>query len=142
VVACNEHATACSSQNVPRQVLVLDDFRQHFRHVRVVDRDGLLEEIGSLERDLVEQLLHHRVQSARADVLGPFVHDGREVGDAANRVVGKREVDPLGVHQRGVLLDQRAARLGENADELLFAERMELDPDRKASLQFRNEVRR
>ena len=82
------------------------------------------------------------MQSARADVLGPFVHDGREVGDAANRVVGKREVDPLGVHQRGVLLDQRAARLGENADELLFAERMELDPDRKASLQFRNEVRR
>ena len=43
---------------------------------------SLLDEVGPLERDLVEQLLHHGVQPARADVLGPLVDDRREVGDA------------------------------------------------------------
>ena len=42
-------------------------------------------QVRPLERDLVEQLLHHRVQPARADVLGALVDDGREVGDAADR---------------------------------------------------------
>ena len=65
-----------------------------------------------------------------------------EVGDAADRVVGERERDALGLHQRHVLLDERAARLGENADELFLPERFELDANRKAALQLGNEIRR
>src|SRR5262245_24235093 len=108
------------SQDVPRQILVLHDVGEHPRHVRVVDRDRLLGEVRSFERDLVEQLLHDRVQPPRADVLRPLVHTGGEVGDAVDRVGCERERDPFGLHQRGVLLDQRAARFGEDADELVL----------------------
>ena len=66
----------------------------------------------------------------------------REVGDPVDGVGGERQRDALGLHQRHVLLDQRAARLGQDADELVLAERLELDADRKAALQLRNEIRR
>ena len=52
------------------------------------------------------------------------------------------ELDAFGVHQRDVLLDQRVARLGQDADELVLAERLELDADRKAALQLGNQIRR
>ena len=41
----------------------------------------LFGEIGALEGDLLEQLLHDRVQAARADVLRALVDVVREVGD-------------------------------------------------------------
>src|SRR5213082_2225842 len=41
-----------SSQDVPRQVFVLHDVGEHLRHVRIVDRDRLLLEVGPLERNL------------------------------------------------------------------------------------------
>ena len=52
------------------------------------------------------------------------------------------QIDAFGRHQRHVLLDQRAARLGENADELGLAERLELDANRKPPLQLGNQIRR
>ena len=48
----------------------------------------------------------------------------------------------LGDEQRRVLLDQRALRLGQDADELVPAERLELDADREAALQLGDQVRR
>ena len=53
-----------------------------------------------------------------------------------------RSVSAFGREQRRVLLDERALRLGEDADEVLAAERLELDADRKAALQLGNQVRR
>ena len=48
----------------------------------------------------------------------------------------------LGAEQRDVLLDQRVARLGQDAHEVVARERLELDADRKAALQLGNQVRR
>ena len=50
--------------------------------------------------------------------------------------------DPFGRQQRGVLLDQRTLRLGEDADEVVADQRFELHPDREAPLKFRNQVGR
>ena len=66
----------------------------------------------------------------------------RELRDRRDAVVGEPQVDAFGRHQRHVLLDQRAPRLGEDAHELRLAERLELDADREAALQLRNQVRR
>ena len=60
----------------------------------------------------------------------------------ADAVLGERQVDAFGRQQRHVLLDQRAARLGEDAHELRLAERLELDADRKAALQLGDQIRR
>ena len=111
--------------------------------VRLVNHDALLDQVGPLERHLVEQLLHHRVQPARADVLGALVDDAWRIGDPLRSASSvKTSVDALRLHQRHVLLDERAARFGENADELVLAERLELDANRETALQFRDEVRR
>ena len=52
------------------------------------------------------------------------------------------KLDALGREERRVLLDERALGLGQDAHEVLAAERLELDADREAALQLRNEVRR
>src|SRR5204862_987119 len=108
VVFVRDHA----SQNVPRQVFVLDDLREHLRDVTVVDGDLLVDEIRPLEGNLIEQLLHDRVQPPRPDVLGPLVDQRRVIRDPIDGVLGELKRDALGLHQSGVLLDQRAAGLG------------------------------
>ena len=50
------------------------------------------------------------------------------------------QLDAFGREQRGVLLDQRALRLGQDADEILASERLELDADREAALELRDQV--
>src|SRR5215831_15469444 len=129
------------SQNVTGQILVLDDVGQHFCHVGLVDRDVLVGKIRAFERNLVEQLLHHRVQAARADVFRALVDERREVRDLLNRSVGEDKLDALSVHEGRVLLDERTLWLGQNTDELVAAEGLELDANRKSSLQFRNQIR-
>ena len=52
------------------------------------------------------------------------------------------EVEPLGGEQRHVLRDQGPARLRQDSHEVGGLERLELDPDREASLELRDEVRR
>ncbi len=64
----------------------VDDVRQHPVHVGLVDDDGGVAQLGRLERQLVEQALHHGVQPAGADVLGVVVDAGGEVGDPLHRV--------------------------------------------------------
>src|SRR5215210_3673880 len=81
--------SSCRSKNVPGQVFILHDLGEHRVHVGRVDRDVLVGQVRAFERNLVEQLLHHRVKAAGADVLGPVVHDRRKVGDALDRVVGE-----------------------------------------------------
>ena len=101
----------------------------------------MLGELRRVERDLVEQLLHDGVQAARADVLGALVDDRREVGDALDGA-GRERASTPSVESSAVLLDERALRLGQDADEVLAAERLELDADREAALQLGDEVRR
>ena len=82
------------------------------------------------------------MQPSGADVLSAFVDEGRVFSDGRDAIFGKREVNALGGHQRDVLLDQRTLGLGENADELGLAERVELHANRKAALELGNQVRR
>ena len=49
----------------------------------LVDDDALDDEVRPLEAHFVEQLLHHGMKSARADVLRPLVDDGGKVAVAA-----------------------------------------------------------
>ncbi|MCK7518679.1 MAG: hypothetical protein MZV64_13645 [Ignavibacteriales bacterium] len=102
------------SQDVPAQVLVLDDVGEHAVDVGCVNRNRSAREVGPFERDLVEQLLHDRLQPARADVLHPLVDQRRQFRHPLDGVVGELEVDALGGEQRRVLRDQRvaAARAG------------------------------
>src|SRR4029453_19420297 len=71
-----------SSQDVTGEILVLDDVVQHAPDVCIVDRDGRAGEFRSLERDLVEQLLHHGVQPAGANVFRPLVDARGEVSNS------------------------------------------------------------
>ena len=74
--------------------------------------------LGSREGDVLEDLLQHRVQAARPDVLGARVHvlrDARELLDAG-RV--EDQLDAFGAQQGRVLAGQRIARLGQDADQV------------------------
>ena len=97
-------------------------------------------QVGALEGDLLQHLLHDGVQAAGADVLGALVDAGGEAGDLFERVVGEHQLDPLGFQQRRALLDERVFRLREDADEVRLAERLQLDADREAALQLGDHV--
>ena len=71
-----------------------------------------------------------------------LVHDRGEVGDPIDRSRVEPDADSFGRHQRDVLGDERTLRLGENPHEVFFFERLELNPNRKASLQLRDQVGR
>src|SRR3546814_4753999 len=49
---------------------------------------------------------------------------------------------PFGLHQGLVLLRQRIARFGEDAQEIVRLQRIEFDTNRQAALQFRHQIRR
>ena len=70
------------------------------------------------------------------------VHLDRDPGDRVDRVVGEVERQTLRRHQRLVLLDEARLRLRQDAAEILLGQRAELDADRQAALQLRQEVRR
>ena len=61
--------------------------------------------------------------------------------DLADRVVGELEVDVLRREERVVLLQERVLGLREDADEVLLGQGVELDADRKAALELRDQVR-
>ena len=62
------------------------------------------------------------------------------LGDRVDGLVAERELDVLGLHQRCVLAGQRVLGLGQDAHEVVARERVELDADREAPLQLRNQV--
>src|SRR5207237_4939708 len=57
-------------------------------------------------------------------------------------IVGELQRDLLGGEERAVLLDQIGAGFAEDADEVLLAERLELDTDREAALELGQHVAR
>ena len=83
------------------------------------------------------------VWSRRAPMFS--VRSFTSVASSAIRSIASRnelERQPFGRHQRGVLLDERVLRLGQDADEIVAPERFELDANRKAALKLGNQVRR
>src|SRR5207244_7847429 len=125
-----------ASQNVAAEVLVLNDLGQLLLDVSGVDAHGLLLEIRSFERDLIQKLFHDGMQAPRADILGLLVDRCRQLRDFLQRIIRKRQLDALGLEQGRVLLYQRALRLLQNADEVLDRERIQFDADREAPLKL------
>ena len=72
---------------------------------------------GHLVHHREQDLLHDRPQAAGA---GAAQH--RLVGDRLERVVGELELDVVELEQPLVLLDQRVARLGQDADQRVAVE--------------------
>src|SRR5262252_6487172 len=82
------------------------------------------------------------MKTASADVFGLFVDRGGEAGDGFHCVVGDIELDAFGLEQRNVLLGERVFGLRENADEVFFFQRLQLDANGQAALQLGNQVGR
>ena len=102
-------------------------------------RGGLcgLHEVRGLEADLVEDALEDGVEAAGADVFGGFVDAEGELGHFGDGFGGEFELEALGFEQRGGLLDERGFGLGEDADEVVDGEGLELDADGEAALEAR-----
>src|SRR5579863_219411 len=63
-----------ASQNIPAEVLILDDLGQLLAHVGRVHLHGLLLQVRSLEGNLFQQLFENGMQPPRPDILRIFVH--------------------------------------------------------------------
>src|SRR5256712_3030601 len=132
---------ASPSQNVPRQVLVAGDVAEASPHVAGVDGQLLAGHLRGVERDLLQQPLHDRVEPPRPDVLRARVHLHRNVRDRLHRVRRELESHLLRPQQLRVLLEQRVLRFRQDADEILARQGVELDADREAPLELGDEVR-
>ncbi len=81
------------------------------------------------------------MQPACADVLHPLVHLRCDARDLADAVRSELEGRAFSRAQRGVLLGERVLGLRHDADEISFSQRRQLDADREAALQLRDQVR-
>src|SRR5688572_21064703 len=129
-------------QHVPAEIRVLREPGEPLADVSRIDRHGLALAVFGLEAQVLEQLLHHRLQPAGADVLDALVDLRGDLGDLADRVGGDLERDLLGADQRLVLLDEVGAGVAEDGDEVLLGQRLELDADRQAALELGEHVGR
>src|SRR5690606_16981093 len=127
-------------EDVAAQVRILHQLAQVLVHVGTVDGDRLAVAIRRLIAEGIEQALEHGMQAAGADVLLALVHLRGDLGKAFDRIRGEFEPDPFGGQQFHVLAGQRGLRLGEDADEVVLAQRGQLYPDREAALQLRDQV--
>src|SRR6266481_1688919 len=130
-----------SLKDVTREILILEDGGQVSAHVVGVDCDFLAAHLRRGEGDLLEQLLHHRVEPPRPDVLGALVHRGGDLRHLLDGVLPEREGHALRLQQLHVLSDEGVLGLAKDADKILARQGLELDPDGKAPLQFGNEIR-
>ncbi len=117
-----------------------DDLAQPQSHVLGVDGQLLARHVRGVERDLVQQPLHDRVEPPGADVLGARVHLHGDLGDRLHRLRQKTQRHLLRPQQLHVLPDQGVLGLGQDADEILARQGLQLDPDGKAPLQLGDQV--
>src|SRR3989441_3379069 len=103
------------SQDVPRQILVAGDLGEPMVGVPGVDGQLLARHGGRVERDLLEELFHDRVQTPGADVLGARIHAHRDLRDRLHPLRREPEDDLLRLHELHVLRDQRIPRFGKNS---------------------------
>src|SRR5690606_20749208 len=129
-------------QDIPPQVLVLDNRLEPLTNLVRIDTDRFRAALGQLEQHVIEQGREHRVQPPRTDVLHPMVYVRCDARDLADAILGELELGVLRRDQRLVLSDQRVLRLRQDAHEVGLRKRLQLDPDREATLQLRNQVTR
>ena len=76
-----------------------------------------------------------------ADVLGALVHGPGNLGDSANAVFRKMQLDALRVEQGTVLFRERGIGLGEDTHKVVHRQGAELHTDGQAPLQLRYQIR-
>src|SRR6185312_11625278 len=107
-------------ENIPAQVLILDDVFQSVPDIGSRDADPFVGPAGSLERNVLKQPLHDGEETTRADVLGPFIHLDRHFGDLLETVFGELDGEAFRGQQGLILPHQRSFRFRENADKIVF----------------------
>src|SRR6267142_1787758 len=95
-----------SLKDVTREILVLEDGGQVSAHVVGVDCDFLAAHLRRGEGDLLQQLLHHRVEPPSPDVLGALVDRRGNVRHLLDGVLTERERHALRLQQLHVLADE------------------------------------
>ena len=88
------------------EVLIAGDVLEARVDVGGVDGERFAGVPGRVERQLVEQPLHHRVEAPRADVLLPLVDRESDLGQPPDAVGLEVEVHIFGGEQRLVLADE------------------------------------
>ena len=81
------------------------------------------------------------MQPPGADIFSFLIHHGGNPGNLFNGIILKHKPDLLGFHQGDILFDKRILRLGQYAYKIIAAQRIEFNPDRKTTLQLRDQVR-
>ena len=122
--------------------MVAGDVCETTVNIRRVDDDLLLREIGRVKGKLLQEFFKQCVETPCADVLRLLIDGLRQLRKAADGIICKTQRNALHAEQRAVLLDERVARLGEDALKVLLDERLQLDANRETPLQLGNEVRR
>ena len=105
-----------------------------------VDDERLAAAVLGVEADVLEQLLHHRLEPPGADILDRFVDLGGDAGERLDAVVGEVDGHALGAEQRLILLGQAGAGRRQDADEILLRQRLQLDADRQPALELGQQV--
>ena len=88
-----------------------------------VDRDRFAGVPGRVERQVVEQALHHRMEAPRADVFLPLVDREGDLGQPPDAVGLEVEMDVLRREQRLVLAHEAGVRRREDLLEVVDGER-------------------
>src|SRR5690348_1293376 len=129
-------------QDVAAQILVFYDVHKLPVDVSGINFNVLLFHVGGFERNFVKYFFKNGVKAAGADVFGLLVDAGGESRQGRNSILRESQLQALGFEQRGVLLDERIFRLGEDADEILFLEGLQLDANGQTALEFGDQIRR
>src|SRR5690606_20263171 len=129
-------------KDVLPQILVVHDCLEAVAHGGAVHIDRVGTAVGEVEQRVLEQRSHDRVQAAGSDVLHPVVNGCRYPRDLLDPVFGEGERGPFCLNESGVLLGECVLGLGHDAHEVLLRERLQLDTNREAALQLRNEIAR
>ena len=82
------------------------------------------------------------MEPARADVFCLFIDGCRDTCQLVDCIFPEGKLDSFCFEQSDVLLDKGVVRFCKNPDEMILAEGFELDPYRKSSLQFGDQIRR
>ena len=101
-----------------------------------IHRDRAARAVLGVEAHFLQQLLHHRLQPAGTDILDLAIHLGRDPRHRANAVLGELDGHALGADQRLVLRRQRCLGVGEDRDEIILGQALQLDADRQAALKL------
>src|SRR6185369_11344327 len=98
------------SENIPAEVLIPDDVCEHPLNIGGIDDESLLLQLATGEGDFIEQLLHQRVEAARANVFRSLVHFRSVARNGLQSIVGEAQVNTLSLHESHILVGERISR--------------------------------